>query len=602
MKFRFWLAGALALSVAIAHHIQAIAHPALFSDMTLDEAKAQAKKDGKLLLVDFTAAWCPPCGEMDKTTWEDPTVVKWLKENAIALQIDVDKDKATSADLKITVMPSLVVFNGNDAEADRQLGYQSADELISWLTGVKGGVTSLEKMQKEFDAVAGKNSDQAVDARYSLARAQFDSGKYAASLENYVWLWQNMAKISPPMIGVRMSFLVSDIANLVEKSPEAKLRFGKLRDEAETTDLSDWVTLNQALDQDDRTLAWFEKVKNDSTQSAKLRRVSITVEPLLIKAGRWADAAVFFKEPMDALRKKYQLAQEIAKHSEEMAMNPFPRDAATIYACLLAAGRDAEAEKVAAESLKLQNTPEMKEELVFTAVEAGQLKPAVQARLDEINKTPASDGIIYFRRGVAYVKLKKFDQALDNFSKAIALSPTEPTYYDARESAYCELKQFDKAVADADHVLAIYPKSDRAFISRGFIHLKQKQDDLALKDFEQALQLNPNDPLSHINESAVYKRQGKFQLAFDAADKAVKLDSHNAGGFCNRGEAAYKLKKYEIALTDLSKSIEMGESLCGGENFYYRAKVYEALGKTDLANADTESAKKYGFVLESAEQ
>ena len=210
------------------------------------------------------------------------------------------------------------------------------------------------------------------------------------------------------------------------------------------------------------------------------------------------------------------------------------------------------------------------------------------------------------RKGFKKEAIIKYNQGLElyqqgNFNKAIELSPTEPTFYDARESVLCDLKQFDKALADADHVIQIYPKSDRAYISRGFIHLKQKNDALALKDFEEAIKLNPNDPLSLINESAVYVRQGKYQLAFDAADKAVKLDANNAGGFCNRGEAAFKLRNFEAALADLSKSIDIGKTLCGGENFYYRAKVYDALGKTDLANLDKQSAKELGFMPDPGE-
>lgn len=593
-----WFSSSLALSLAIICQGMAVAHPAMFADMTLAEAKAQAKKEGKMLLVDFTATWCPPCGEMDKTTWEDPKVVKWIKDNAIAIQIDVDKEKTIASDLKIVAMPSLVVFKGKEDEVDRTLGFQDGEELISWLTGINSGVTSLDKIQQQLETVKGKGGEKELDARYELARAQFQARRYADCQENFVWLWQNMAKISPALKLVRLTMLPEEISELVAKYPAAKVRFGKLRDEVELTNLDDWITLNHALGDDSLSFAWFEKAKADPAQSAKLKGVAFKLEPIFLKAGRWADAAVFIKDPIAQLRSRYEMSQDVVKHTEDV--NPFPVEAGRMYACLLAAGRVDEAEKVAAESVKLEDTPDVKEALVFTAFDAGQLKPALQARLDDINSTD-SDGAGYYKRGAVYLKLKVFDKALANFNKAIELSPTEPTFYDARESVLCDLKQFDKALADADHVIQIYPKSDRAYISRGFIHLKQKNDALALKDFEEAIKLNPNDPLSLINESAVYVRQGKYQLAFDAADKAVKLDANNAGGFCNRGEAAFKLRNFKAALADLSKSIDIGKTLCGGENFYYRAKVYDALGKTDLANLDKQSAKELGFMPDPGE-
>ncbi len=596
MSMRNWFGSCLALSLAIACQGMAVAHPALFSDMTLAEAKAQAKNQGKLLLVDFTASWCPPCGEMDKTTWEDPKVVKWIKDNAIAIQIDVDKEKSIASDLKVVAMPSLVVFKDKPVEVDRVLGFQDGDELISWLTAINSGVTSMDKMQQQLEMVKGKGGEKELDARLELARAQFQAGRFADSQENFVWLWQNMAKMNPELRLVRLTMLPQEISDLVAKYPAAKLRFGKLRDEVELTNLDDWITLNHALSDDNLSFVWFEKAKNDPAQSAKLKEVAFKLEPIFIKAGRWADAAVFIKDPIVQLRNRYEMSQDVLKHTEDI--NPFPQAAGRMYACLLAAGRNEEAEKVADESLKLEDTPDVREALVFTAFDAGQVKPALQARLDSINAT-STDGAGYYKRGAVYLKLKLFDKALANFSKAIELSPTEPTFYDARESVLCDLKRFDKALADADHMIQIYPKSDRAYVSRGFIHLKQKNDSLALKDFEAAIKLNPNDPLSLINESAVYAQQGKYQLAFEAADKAVKLDANNAGGFCNRGEAAFKLQKFDMALADLSKSIDIGKTLCGGENFYYRAKVYEALGKNDLAELDKQSAKELGFVPDS---
>lgn len=586
----------IALALTIGCNTGALAHPALFSDLTLAEAKAQAKQEGKLLLVDFTASWCPPCGEMDKTTWQDPKVVNWIRNNAIAVQIDVDKEQNLAREMSIVAMPSLVVFKDSANEADRTLGFQDSDELLNWLKAVKSGVTAVDRMQKELNVAKGKGGSDEMEARYELARAQLASGRYEDARDNFIWVWQNMAKLTPELAGVRLTFLASEISDLIAKYPSARNSFVKLRDEAQTRNLADWVTLNQMLGDDQASFEWFDKVKHDPAQSSKLKDVAFKLEPLLIRSGRWADAAVFIKEPLVVLKHKFDFAQEMAKETGDV--NPFPEDAGRIYACLLAAGRNSEADKVAAESLKLENTTEVKEALVFYAASAGQITPTLKARLDEVNSTK-TDASGYQKRAAVYLKLKAFDQALANLDKAIELSPSEPASYDTRESVYCQLKQFDRALSDANHVISIYPKSARSYVSRGFIYMKQKDDARALADFEEAIRLNPNEPLSHINESAVYMRMGKYQLAFDAAERAVKLDPNNAGGICNRGEAAFKLGRYDDALTDLSRSIEMGRTLCGGENFYYRSKVYDALGKAELAKQDQETASKLGFVADA---
>ena len=112
------------------HHM-----PAIFSDMTYEEAMAAAEREGKLLILDATAGWCSPCKTMDESTWVDETVVSWVEEHAIAIQLDVDRHRMLAIELGVCPPIPVVVVYKNGDEFGRVVGRQTPEELLEWLNG-----------------------------------------------------------------------------------------------------------------------------------------------------------------------------------------------------------------------------------------------------------------------------------------------------------------------------------------------------------------------------------------------------------------------------------------------------------------------------------
>lgn len=109
--------------------------PAVFVDMSFEEASAKATNDGKLLIVDAMASWCGPCKVMDADTWPDPALTAWLNQHAVAFQFDVDKQPDLARCFEIDAMPTVIVLR-DGAEVDRSIGGKSAEEMIEWLKGL----------------------------------------------------------------------------------------------------------------------------------------------------------------------------------------------------------------------------------------------------------------------------------------------------------------------------------------------------------------------------------------------------------------------------------------------------------------------------------
>ena len=382
MKLISWRPALLSISTVLLLAQGAWAEPSIFSQQTYDQAKEAAKAENKLLIIDFTASWCPPCKMMDASTWVDPKVEEWFKKNAIALQIDVDKNKDFAADLNITAMPTIAVFKQGEPskEFDRYVGFRKPDQLLEWLNGVLAGKTYKDAAKANFEALIGKGGEAEVSGRYEYGKLLQDGGDVRGAAEQYTWLWNNILKEYPPMVGVRGSYMAANMGRLAEKDPTVKASFEKLRDEAEAKDRGDWITLNEVLLQPEKTLAWFDKVKKDNTpESAKeLKKSGFLLSRVLITNNRWPDVAYLYKDPMAELKDKFRFAEDIISYTKGRGVpevNPFPKDAAVIYAALLAAGRTDEAIAIKKEAIRLQDTPKLRQALSTMAEKAGQKEP-----------------------------------------------------------------------------------------------------------------------------------------------------------------------------------------------------------------------------------
>lgn len=79
----------------------------------------------KKVLVDFNAEWCGPCKRMA------PYLEKMkeeLKDEVVIISIDVDKNEALAADLKIESLPTLILYE-NQKSIWKNIGYLSEEEL-----------------------------------------------------------------------------------------------------------------------------------------------------------------------------------------------------------------------------------------------------------------------------------------------------------------------------------------------------------------------------------------------------------------------------------------------------------------------------------------
>jgi thiol:disulfide interchange protein len=94
----------------------------------VDAAIAQAKKENKAVLVEFTGSdWCPPCIMMRKNVFSKKEFVDAASKNYVLVEVDVpQKDKALAARNQIVAekysiegFPTVILLNGDGKEFSR---------------------------------------------------------------------------------------------------------------------------------------------------------------------------------------------------------------------------------------------------------------------------------------------------------------------------------------------------------------------------------------------------------------------------------------------------------------------------------------------------
>jgi thiol-disulfide isomerase/thioredoxin len=123
---------------------QAVFYPPTGAAEEIDRAIAAAKRDGKHVLLDFGADWCPDCRVLGKL-FEEPAVAKTLEANFHVVRIDVgrrDKNGELVAKYKATSdawIPAVVVLAPDGAtvaatdERVRLTRRTTSEELIARL-------------------------------------------------------------------------------------------------------------------------------------------------------------------------------------------------------------------------------------------------------------------------------------------------------------------------------------------------------------------------------------------------------------------------------------------------------------------------------------
>ncbi len=123
--------------------------------------------------------------------------------------------------------------------------------------------------------------------------------------------------------------------------------------------------------------------------------------------------------------------------------------------------------------------------------------------------------------GMFFPTLKRHDEALAAYDKALALKPDLAEAWLGRGNIFSELKRHDDALAAYDKALALKPDLAEAWLGRGHVFRNFKRNDDALAAYDKALVLKPDFAEAWLSRGHVLSDLRRYDDAFAAFDKAL---------------------------------------------------------------------------------
>jgi thiol-disulfide isomerase/thioredoxin len=374
-----------------------------FQNLTFEQARAAAERDGKILLVDFFTTWCPPCKRLDAVTWKDPAVLAWLAEKTVALKIDAEKERELARGFGIESYPTLLFVKPDGKEFDRIVGYRDPEDFLQEaneaLAGKNAAARELDKDQREIaqakEKLAGHENDPMARGNYADALAR--TGRHAEALAEYLWCFDHGLEHDPAYYGVRLSFLISEIFELGRDHPPAIAALEARRDKAEEgfasgapsrSDAADMIALNELLGSPDRILKAYERAKLKGPLDEHSKRAFVLSAPeTLIEPKRYAEFLDLVGVVEDHVENRIQSANLITERNQDETderlklLNVGVRakiiqETAVCYEALLGTDRLEEAARVAAKFLEADPSDSMYAALIGHAARAGHADEA----------------------------------------------------------------------------------------------------------------------------------------------------------------------------------------------------------------------------------
>lgn len=193
----------------------------------------------------------------------------------------------------------------------------------------------------------------------------------------------------------------------------------------------------------------------------------------------------------------------------------------------------------------------------------------------------------------------KYQEAINNYTFAINMTPNAVTLLKNRASLYMDVDSIADALNDYERILLLDEKDEETRYYHGILSIRIGDMDAAKKDFDYILFYNPSSGLGREGLALWFKKRGDYIEAIKYLSEIIKQHP-SAIRLSNRAECYLSLKRLNDAENDIRKALEMSPK--DGYLYVLRAKLNKARFNRVDVERDIKLAEKYGICRELCNQ
>jgi len=185
------------------------------------------------------------------------------------------------------------------------------------------------------------------------------------------------------------------------------------------------------------------------------------------------------------------------------------------------------------------------------------IPPAPQTRYDlQVTRDPQNPAL-RVQRGYAYIMLKTYTYAVQDFDTAIGLDAGLTEAYVGRGEAHYYLREWSAALADFERALALNPELADAHTWRGSLLSARGEVGPALEALRQAVALDEQDPQKRILLGQALFSSGNLEEARIEYTAALALDSRSTAAYAGRAMTYAEQNDFDAAQADLYSALDI---------------------------------------------